>query len=475
MTNCVKFSSPFLVGLSLKPQNIFLLIAFIWGILTVFLTPPFQVADEPNHFYRAVQIASGTFYPETKNNQVGGTIPVSVINTCTMFTDIPFHPERKIKYAKILSAIDIPLNPEIKTFVRFPHTSTYAPILYVPQSFAIFMGKLFDAPPLVLFYLGRLLNLCCWIVLIFTAIKITPIYKWLFMLLALTPMSVFQASSLSADAPTNGVAFLFIALIFNLAFNKAKFLTTYNLCFLMVLLVFLALSRYAYCFLFLLYFLIPVKKAGNLRNYILGALILFVITTVALSIGGYFVKHIFESVDPRVSFYGTPEKNINPGLQVQFIVAHFGLYIKSLVLTIWANGFFVNTFIGNLGWLDTPLPGLYILAALVTIFFAALSDGNKDVFIPGKSKMILFASFASVFLSLSTLLYLSWTSVGDPIILGFQGRYFIPVVPFGIALFYNRKLILPETTKCIFAIIFIVVSFLVMNHSLISRYYAWFC
>lgn len=459
----------------IKPRNIFLFFAMSWGALTVFITPPFQVPDEPNHFFRSYQIATGKIFPEIRNNQVGGFIPLSFINTYDLFSGIAFYPERKIGFDKFGKSLVIPLDPEIKTYACFPNTGLYTPIPYIPQSFAIIIGKFFNAPPLIILYLGRLLNLFCWIFLISLAIKITPICKWLFLLLALTPMSVFQASSVSADVLTNGVAFLFIAAVFRLAFDKNKSFSKYDLILLIFLLVVLTLSKYVYSFLIILYFLIPINKSGNIKNHILNALPLFILTGLSLAIGNHFVKNIYESIDPAINFYGNGSgipQSTNVDMQIQFIISHVGTYFKTILLSFWTfKSFIISSFIGNLGWLDTPLPDYYILLAISMILLTALSDGNKDVILSIKSKIILLIGFISVAFCLSTLLYLSWTPIGDSLISSLQGRYFIPVAPLVFSLFYNRYLKLSENILVIISIIFIMISFLVMNYSLISRYY----
>jgi len=473
MINVAILFIAFMQRLSFKPQNVFLFSAVTWGTLTVFITPPFQVPDEPNHFFRAYQIADGTFFPETSNNRVGGFIPVSLIHTRNMFGDIAFHPGKKIKSETIFRSLEIPLNPKETAFAFFPNTGLYTPVPYIPQSLVIIIGKLFNAPPLVLLYSGRLFNLFCWIILVTFAIKTTPVFKWFFVVLALMPMSVFQASSVSADVLTNGIVFLFITFMFKLAFDDHKSFKKYDLCFLIFLLVILILSKYAYFFLFLLWFLIPVKKAITNKKYILATFLLLFITGLTLSISGYFVKHIHGSIDSAVNYYGNGGgvPVANPYLQIQYIITHVGSYFNIILNAFWFNKFFVSTFIGNLGWLDTPLPVLYVLVAVTILILAALGDSNENITISMKKKSVFLLSLCSVIFVLCTMLYMSWTPIGASIIDGLQGRYFIPIAPLFFLLFYNRKLNLSEKTKCIGSIVFIVISFLVMNYSLISRYY----
>ena len=368
-------------------------------------------------------------------------------------------------------SLDFRLNPEQASFAFFPNTSTYAPILYLPQSLAILSVKFFNPSPLILLYAARLFNLFSWTILIYFAVIFSPVYKWLFVLLALTPMSVFQAASMSPDALTNGAAFCFISIIFRLALDKNASFRKLDLFILILLLMFLTLSRYAYGFLCILFFMIPVKKFHSLQNYLKAAAILFIVTFLTLLTGGLFVKHIYDSVDPAVSYYGGSMDFIHPYSQWKFMITHVVFYLKTLLMTIWTNKLFIHSFIGQLGWLDTPVPHVYIWLAVFTLIVIGLFENDQNMTIDFRKKLIILISICSVIFAINILLYLSWTPVGSAIIEGFQGRYLIPFAPLIFSLFYNRKLKLPEKRVALISIGYILISFLVMNYSLIARYY----
>ena len=61
----------------LTPIRFYLLIGPLFGMLFILLTPPFQVPDEINHFYRAFHIAEGHVRVIKTDNRLGGLIPVS--------------------------------------------------------------------------------------------------------------------------------------------------------------------------------------------------------------------------------------------------------------------------------------------------------------------------------------------------------------------------------------------------------------
>ena len=69
-----------------KPSSFFAFTATLFGLLFLFITPPFQGPDEINHFYKAYQIADGHFTSEIKDDRLGGHIPKSIIKSTGAFT-----------------------------------------------------------------------------------------------------------------------------------------------------------------------------------------------------------------------------------------------------------------------------------------------------------------------------------------------------------------------------------------------------
>ncbi len=43
----------------MKSEHVFLILGLLFGLAFVFVTPPFQVPDEYNHFFRAYEISQG--------------------------------------------------------------------------------------------------------------------------------------------------------------------------------------------------------------------------------------------------------------------------------------------------------------------------------------------------------------------------------------------------------------------------------
>ena len=195
------------------PEWCFLLVGTLYGLGFTFITPPFQVPDEGHHFMRAFSVSELSIVNEVvRKRLVGASLPESVWATAThTLGDLPFHPERKIDPSLVRSYLSTPLDPANRKFVDFRNTALYSPVPYVPQVIAIWVVRLAGGSPLVMMYAARLLTLAAWLAIMFWAIRICPIYKWLLSTICLIPVSVFVAASMSADAMTNAFATLVTA------------------------------------------------------------------------------------------------------------------------------------------------------------------------------------------------------------------------------------------------------------------------
>ncbi len=251
-----------------EPSRVFSILAPILGLLFLALTPPFQVPDEPEHFYRAYQLSEGGIRGRAERDggmpRAGGVLPKSLKSVAeSAMGDIAHNESVKANLAEIRRALAMPLAPHDRSFLDFPTTVLYSPVPYLPQAAAAAAGRLVKAHPLALLYLMRLANLLAWLLLAGAAIKTTPVFQWVFMLLALAPMSLAQAASASADAVTNGAAFLFIALVLRAALGGAPAANRRARLSIVALAVSISLCKPVYAILPLFVFIIPAARLGG--------------------------------------------------------------------------------------------------------------------------------------------------------------------------------------------------------------------
>lgn len=417
---------------SFKPQNVFLFFSLIFGTLFIFLTPPFQAADEFAHFFRAYQISEGNFFARKMNHQVGDFLPASLNKTTLPFGAIPFHPENKADRKEIFSLLHLPLAPHNRTFLDFRNTALYPPPTYLPQAIGIAAGRVFQLSPLILMYGARLFNFSVWTLLVFIAVKTSPVGKWLFAFLSLTPMSLFQAASVSADTFTNGISLLLVSFLLKLKSDPVDTVGKKELGILALLSFLLSVSKPGYLCLALLFFLIPRRKfiapLGFFKSFVLVFTPGF-LASLAWSLHG---KGVFIPLRPI--------PNIFPDEQLHLILSHPAVFFSAIGNTIVSDfKFWAEQYVGGLGWLDVRLSWFAPALLFFFLIFTALTDENPSFSFSWKDKALLFFVITLNLLFIFFVQYLTFNAVGSDRIDAFYGRYLVPLAPPAFLLLYNHR------------------------------------
>ncbi len=394
-----------------KPEFIFIIFAFIFGVVFMFLTPPYKVPDESSHLLRACEVADGIFYNKTPAQNV----------ECDKYIQKQFSLIRPAEVYQVTG---------------------YPPVLYAFSALGLNAGKLWGGA--VMFYLGRIFNLLMWIALIAVAIRITPVFKYQFLFAALLPMSVYVGMSLSADAFNNAFSFLFFAYLFKLIYDK-KDLERQDYILLVLMSLLSAFTKGAIYPIFLFFFL-PIKKYKYLFSIsFLGLAFALMSWWAAINLPFY---------NPQAS----PELH-------RYLLLHNPfdfvlLYIKALIHNCF---YYIRSCIGILGLLDVrfALP-VYIITMLV--FFSSF------FFLPEKkvSNPQRILSLAVLFMFLTMLhcvLYITWTPAGTYKISGFQGRYLISILPFIFLIFAQNKDYVSEKFQKYYKIFLIIFIFLLLLYA----------
>lgn len=418
---------------SLKPEKAFLCLAIPLGLVLLCAIPPFQVEDEHAHFWHAYALSEFQILPERLDSaHIGGYVPESVVQ---IVYRKPYHglggyPDNRMRLDDLWPVFRVPLEPQKKAFAHYPGVAFYSPVAYVAPAAAILLGRLFSLPPLVLLYLGRCGAFAAWLALMFLAVRTAPVAKWIFFLLALLPLALFQAAGLSADSFSAAICFLTIAAFLRCAYGPDEKLAPRQLRGLFALCVLLALSKQSYFLVPFLYLLIPPGKIGGPRRYWLTFAALLSAAALALGIWGGLTT-------PLMSDW---TGGVDPYAQVKFILTHPFEYVW-LVLRTFKHEQSMVKFIGRPGWEDFSLPEVLVWLHLAALILVTFLDHREEVQIPARGRVVIFATLcASVFL-IATLLYMQWNPVGNPAVRGVQhGRYFVPLAPLLFLPFYGLRL-----------------------------------
>ena len=406
----------------LAPDRVFVALASIFGLAFAVLTAPLQVADEGRHLARAYVISQGQFlaepFPgEERHGLASVQAPESVLlMELRLGTDISHNPAGKQDVGKIVTEFSTPLRESASMWRAMP--SMYSPLPYIPQAVTIGVLKPLGAPPILFVYAGRAVNLAVFVALVCWAIRLAPAHRWILALLALTPMTLFQAASLSADALTNALAFLWICVVLRWR-RSEKTLEWFRIGVLWLLVSALGLCKPVYWVLGLAVLIVPASRFRGTRHRLAVLAIVLVGGLIPLALWNFALSQLELPLradhDPLAQLQGMLSDPLGYGL----------VLARTLV---WRFTLFVRTWVGVLGYLDTPLPVLFYFLHPVVLAAVALFDTDPRNPLDRSARLILTLTAAACWVAIMTVSYVGFTAVGADMVTA-QGRYFIPFAP----------------------------------------------
>ena len=200
--------------LNLTPPEKFVILCLLaLGLVACLAIPLSAGYDEETHFIRAWEMAHLYFIP---NEQLGAKLPFPSIYWELSYRRQPIveavPPGFWNKYGGLrMDAHDY-------VYANVETRSVYSPVLLLPQALALrYLGLSLQLPALAVYYDGRVVGLLAYLLLCWLAVRLIPYGKWLLALLVVSPMALFQASTISADAISNGIGFVFVAVTLAMA------------------------------------------------------------------------------------------------------------------------------------------------------------------------------------------------------------------------------------------------------------------
>lgn len=435
-------------------KNIFFngkLMLLVGGIITVFLLPPFQAPDEFNHFFRAWQIAQGDWVAwrlETpQGGRVGGRLPKNLLDLAQPYQNLPFDKNAKINLETLKKSLDIKQNLENQTFIDFVNTAVYAPTAYLPQSLAIFLGKILQLPPLSIFWLSRLFAFFTWCLLLFWALRcLRPLFAMhdTLLLLALLPASLGINATASADVVTNGLSFYLIAIFFRkIALNE--FFTNKDFLNILWVSCVISLNKIAYLPLLGSFFLLPKNIFGVAKwtkNKFLSILFLSNVLCIIVWLSLCKWRDLmitFEAYHPIFRVGQQLNEGVNSLLQFHFILENPFKFLKICFYSLFKT--FPHTlihYVGKFGWEKNYLPFPILILSWLLITIQSFLTARVTPLSRSLRWGIRVVAFGGV-LSFSAVMYLIWSPVGASFIDNLAGKYFIPIFPYFFLSFTQTK------------------------------------
>ncbi len=425
----------------------------IFGFLFVFTTPLLDAPDENYHLYRSELTSQGIISSPTIMDHP------KTIEFINSKYELPRDKNRGnhpygINIFKTKEDTDKINTKRVDTNFTFGYNSFTG---YIPQAIGIKIAELLSLNIAWLIWLGRICNLLFYTAIASFAIKKTPRFKVPFALVAMLPMSVYMASSLSIDSSINALGLLAIAMFFKMYDSADNSITIKEILFFDVIVFLCAICKMPYIFLIFLLFLIPISKFINKKQYALitstniaGVLAIFYLYTAYIS---HTIKlpriesilglenrdntNISANKGNTISFNNSKDadnplyaSNKKPLLSFETMK----IVLKSAFLQLYDQYERLFTF----GWLTYQSKLLTNISLVYYSIIGLIYPENINR--SKKSRLFCLLIFSCIYLSTYAALYVGYTIYIDPnatVVSGVQGRYFIPLLalmPFMISL-----------------------------------------
>jgi uncharacterized membrane protein len=375
-----------------------------------------------DHYFYARSVSLGQILPyqiEGGRAGAGGWVTTTDQTLVKIFNDIRFKPKVKVTEGMLSAARHLPSGSTV--LQNYWGAAVYPPTAYVVPAAALFAAVHLKFDPLASFYAGRIANAVIYVLIGALAIRITPTAKYAFALILLLPMSLSQAGSFSADAHVLPMSALVCALFAREARRGLPAIS--GLLISTLLLISVATTKPPMVALVL-----PLIAIGWRRSRVLAALLG---TIVILAFTFWTIE--FLMTNAQAARVATLHRDVSSARQIELLLSSPLSVMSIAINTLELYGLsYVQGLIGIFGWLDTPLDTWFYVVALFCISGVAfLTMGDEPT---GYQLIFLLSALLASAFTFGAL-YVTWNKVGSDIILGVQGRYFIPALfPSAIAL-----------------------------------------
>lgn len=390
-------------------EKIFLMVAIPLGLIYLISIPMGENPDEYAHFSRVYEITQGKLITSlNENNDAGAEIPIEMVENAVN--------GKTENYSEILELIKKP-NSNQTIFHGFYNTALYNFVSYLFIIIGVFFGKILNIPVILVGYIGRLFNLIAWITLMYFTIKITPFLKKFILFIALIPITIAEATAITADAFTFAMSSFYICYILHLIYTRKDKINWKDNLILTLSAIIISLCKIIYLPLCLLLLLIPNEKYDSKKKKYT--------TNIAIILASIIANLIWLKIASRFLVKLNP--GVNSAEQLKFILSNPFNFLQVIFNSI---SYHIEEYTFSLFGRSVAGTGttsvLYIFAC-ICIFVSFILKQKETIpsyFFKVLTILVVLAITGLMFCSL----YLQWTPVGKETIDGVQGRYFLPYI-----------------------------------------------
>lgn len=457
-----------IINRSKELNKIFAIIYPFFAAFIILLLPPGHVPDEYAHFIKAYEASvigdSHTALREgfEFEGEVYIYLPNAIlnINNDYMLNVSQYDVSYNIDQYYLSLSERVYQDDISEDLFWFGNTASLNKTAYILDIIVCFILNLFHMPAIMYFLIIRSVHMIVTACIGSWLIKKVPIYKHIFFLIMLLPITVQQSIGINQDWLTNLVCFVCIAVIvYEIhVLDNIKFTTIILLIILSGILGGLKIGYFP-CLLLVLLISKSKFKTHKIDLISKAAIIL---PCLSISIIQYFSAASSVQSNGELPYYS-----------IEYIFLHPIETVIIYLRTLFQDGDYLLSrgLISGFGWYTQYGENFFIFIASVVSIGLLLSENKEVIRINRiKFKILTLLAFSIISILVFTSMFLGWTMVNYNTIQGLQPRYFI--VP--LLLLYlgmqNKKMVLISVK---YELVYGAFSSVVLGYSLIAFLEYW--
>lgn len=266
-----------------------------------------------------------------------------------------------------------------------------------------------------------------------------PFGKVFLLIAAILPMTMQQVVSYNYDSVLIGICFLTIAYLLNLICTK-RMVKWWDWLIMGGMAIAIASIKLVYLPVFCLALAIPREKFGGTKKKIIGgAWIVFI------CIGTLLVTRL-ATISSYTIAAGTTTSGAVEKMTIPYCLDHLWITIQMVYRTFEREftHYLPEMIASPLGWLEVEIPDILVLGFVLVLLLSVVNfqDTGRRIQYGVQLNAIFVALVVIALIMVATL---SWTPVSSGVIVGIQGRYFLPVLPLAVLMLENNVLVMRKS------------------------------
>lgn len=397
----------------------FIILATVLGVFYFLATPFGNGTDEVSHFLRVFKISQKYTNIRLEEDSL---FPPAFSKL------VDYKNNRDMKYTNYINEYDAFCMNSIERkdlISEYWNIKLYSPLQYIPQVIGVTIGRVLSDNIVTIGMCGRITGYIFWVAMCSLAIKNVPNKKVFFLIVCLLPVNIFSAICISGDTVTNAVCTLFIAILYRKIYLKEKIVKKEKI-FLIALACMISLCKIVYLPFVTLVLLLKEDNFENKKEWKKFVIIL-IIASIIVGLSWFVIG------STNLANSNTASKD-----QLRYILMNPFEYCAILTRTFCEKG---AQYIYQLCTGDelmchaktTVYPVISYIISIVLFMSLFTNEDDRNLEVNTLRKIWVYLIVFGTCILIATAIYIQWTSlpgigkVGEEVIKGIQGRYFIPI------------------------------------------------